>query len=268
MKTTSKILKVKSRYQPFNIFDIDKDNISFTIGNSASNEDIFKNKNNPEYIKIMCELVPIKNFDSAINIYSKYQKMAGTPDSVQEFSKKIYANIAGFVSNIDIIYKDILPDDDGNVNEFPINWREFLLENPKIYTKNFTKQQKNLRVQMGKDPRVETNMYNHLISNAYPYAGIFHKGISIQDIEQHFFYIGTGTQAKEYINTISSKKLLSESYLRLCPDIKSSDITSLLDDIINGLIEITMPDNTKYQSIIINKNTIISNICVITFKRK
>lgn len=267
MKTTSKILKIKSHYQPFDFFDIDKENSTFTIGSMSSDEDVFMSGDVPNYINIMCEINPIKDFNQSINISSTYQAMSGKPDSTKEFSRNIYdgSNIPvnGFVSSLDIVYRDILPE-----TEIPGEWREFLTENSKIYTKNFVVQRKNLKLQMSEDPKFETNIYNHLISNAYPYAGVYYKGISIEDIEQSFFYIGTELQAKEYINTISSKKLLSGSSLRLCPGIKGSDITSLQDDVSSGNIRITMPDKTVYQSICIKKNTVISNMCVITFRRK
>lgn len=265
MKTVSKILKIKTHYQPFNIFDVDKENITLTIGNMKSNENVFTDSNAPNYIRILCELVPIKNFNPSLNVLSRYQKMVNVSESMTEFSKKIYSSVQmnGFVSSIDIIYKDILPD-----TEIPPDWRIYLSGNPKIYTKNFLVQQKSMQISMTEDHRFEQNMYYHLISGAYPYAGAYYKGIAVENIEQYFFYIGTELQAKEYMNTISSKKVLSGGPIKLCQGLKASEITSLQNDITSGKINLTMQDKTIYQSLDIKKDTIISNACVITFKKQ
>ncbi|MDR2074832.1 MAG: hypothetical protein LBP31_01265 [Holosporales bacterium] len=264
MHTNRKILKIKQHTEPFLSNDIDTDLVNFTIGDTdIGEEDVFLDSENPKYIKLLCELKGIKNFPKISCMKSKYKSMPSSKDFL-DIEYNIYdgksVSLNGLVSEINVIYKDSFP-------EVPEEWTSWLQENSSIYSKKFHTQKENVQAEMNIDPRYEVTAYNHLISEAYPIAGSYHKGIPIENIEQYFSYIGIGLQAKPYIDIISSKQLLNAKHLKISPLIKSSQITSLQDDILSGKIKITMPNETKYQSLNVVKDTIVSDICVISFKK-
>jgi hypothetical protein len=244
--------------------DIDTDLVNFTIGGADGGaEDVFVDDENPRYIKLLCELRALRNFPKEACIKSKYKEMP-TSEEFSDIEYNVYdgksVSLNGLVSEINIIYKDSFP-------EVPEEWASFLQENSSVYSKKFYTQNGNIQAEMSVDPRYEMTVYNHLISEAYPIAGAHHKGIPIENIEQYFAHIGVGLQAKPYIDIISSKQLLNAKHLKVASGIKSSQITSLQDDILSGRIEITMPDETKYQSLNIVKDTVVSDICVISFRK-
>jgi hypothetical protein len=122
---------------------------------------------------------------------------------------------------------------------------------------------------MKQDRRYEESEYNHLISEAIPFSGYYHAGVMLHEIEQYFCYIGTELQAKEYITVVSSRNLLRDNYQNIIPEI--SEFTSLEDDISTGKVGISVQgkdgQSIRYKSIFILKNTIMSDACVITFRR-
>jgi hypothetical protein len=173
-------------------------------------------------------------------------------------------SLNGLVSEINIVYRDSFP-------EVPEEWASFLQQQKSetpLYSKKFHIQKgDDIHAEMHPDPRYEVTAYNHLVSDAYPIAGAYHKGIPLENIEQYFAYVGVGLQSSPYIDLISSRQLLSAKHLRIATGLKASQIGSLQDDVQGGKIEIIMPDETKYQSLNIVKDTVISDVCVLSFKR-
>jgi hypothetical protein len=266
MKTARQVLKIKPHFMPFaaSFSDIDSQNVQFTIGVHLAEEDVFALSDTPEYIKILCDLKPIKEFDSEIKINATYAPIFANEQSVRHMSSNVYSSeMSELVSAIEIHAKSILPDD-----RIPEAWFGAFHENQIIYVKRFSVLRNHVEARLEKDIRYETNAYNNLVSRAYPLAGIYRKGIPIPDIEQYFVFCGTGLQAKEYIQRISSKQLLSAKFVKVAQGTKASEITSLEDDISLGKIEIMLPSETKYKSVNVQKNTVLSDICTIMFKKE
>jgi hypothetical protein len=182
MHTNRKILKIKQHTDPFLSNDIDTDFVNFTIGNAEGGmEDVFFNNELPKYIKLLCELKTVKNFSKTTNIQSKYKPIP-TNEEFSDISYNIYdgksVSLNGLVSEINIVYKNSFP-------EVPEKWTSFLEQKEdSLYTKKFYTQNENVQAEMRADIRYEETAYNHLISEAFPIAGSYHKGIPIGDIEQ------------------------------------------------------------------------------------
>lgn len=289
MKVNNKILRVRrgSGLHAASFLDIDHQNtnLSITSNTDTCYDDVFTNSKDvwkpPEYIKILCELKPIKDFKSDILIYAKYQRMPDDESSITEMNYMIYDGITipgnALVSAIDISYIDILPSSsEADQRPIPDAWHGKLLQNNSIiHSKKFKTQEHNIaNAELEIDDRFDVTAYNHYISKAYALSGFYHNGIQISDIQQYFFYIGSELQAEEYIKTMSSRELLSSNFLRPDSDIRLSQITSLEDDITDGCVKIEMPgqceddETTTYESINIQKNTTISDRCILTFKRR
>ncbi len=271
MRTSKHILKITPHFSPFtdSYLDIDTVNMQFNIGNNSEfEENVFEDEESPQYIQIICELSPLKTFSPKAQIHTTYHAMPSDPNSIRHITKNIYdgsvISLNKLVSGLEIKYKTIVP-------SIPLaeKWHNFLSEQyQNLYTKQFLTISDKIDIIIEPDQRYDKNAYNNIISRAYPIAGLYHKGIPINDIEQYFVYYGTGIQAKEYIKLVSSKELFSSKHLKIAPGIKASSITSLEDDVSLGKIEIISPNETKYQSISITKNTVLSNVCTITFQQQ
>jgi hypothetical protein len=226
----------------------------------------------PTYIKILCELVVNKDFNKHATITSKYAPLV-REDS---FKKILYSpyntkSIAldRFVNSIDIRFAELIPD--SYTNHQTDNLLNETLEGQVIHTKSFKTQGGNIEIVMKQDKRYAVKEYNHFISDALPFAGYYYKGIMPHEIEQYFYYIGTGLRSEEYIKTISLRDLLREGHPHIAGEI--SEFASLEDDIESGKVKISVPQNNssnniQYKSINIRKGTIVSNTCVIVFKKE
>jgi hypothetical protein len=252
--------------------DLDKENTMFVIGVDKLHEDdvFWRAPSTPPYVKALCELMPHRNFNRHSTITSKYAPFT-MGEEIRTMKYRPYntesIDISRFVSSVDIRFVTFIPD-------CPIDssWSD-LLDETTIYVKEFgTQQNNNIEVAMKQDKKYEVSEYSHLISKAIPFAGYYYSGIDLPRIEQYFCYVGTEMQAREYINTISSRALLSGNYQHIAIDAKLSEFASLEDDISSGKVKISVQDKSgltvKYESIAAFKTTVVSNMFVMTFRRE
>ncbi|MDR1488684.1 MAG: hypothetical protein LBI26_03015 [Holosporales bacterium] len=271
MKINRHILKIRPKRNAPNSSYFDGDSVEFTIGDSLSNEaenNVFVDIEFPKYLRILVTLVPIKNFNKSARATVRYKPIVESDEeSVMNFP--IYENpkfpMENFISEIDIIYKEIL-----DVNSDITNLKEQLSSKKILYSKKFITENSSKTLEtMALDHRLDPDEYNYYVSRCYGFGGIYHKGIAVSDIEQYFYHLGTGLQSEEYMDRMSSRKLLACKYTKLSDSINLSDITSLEDDVNMGKILISLEDSHAiYESFQIKKDTIISDDCVIAFRLK
>ena len=267
MKNTQK-LKLKYNNDPFtNGFAyVDKENTDITIGTSDKFDDlVFQDDEYPEVLTCLCKLVPIKDFAADISIIARYRTTEEDDvDRVMNF--KIYdgssVNMNGFVSGIDIELVAVLYEN----NNAPPDTFEQTLQNPKIYEKRFQTQQNSREIEVLEEQEFEETDVLHFKSGAHFFAGSYNKGINISEIQPYLFYVGTGFQTSEYIEIISARDLLNTNKVKLANGIKLSQLSTLEDDVSNGEIKISLT-NIVYKSIAIKKNTLISDVCKIIFRK-
>lgn len=229
----------------------------------------------PRYFQIVCELIPRKDFNIEAYVSSRYKPKPDT-DDMNCLKFELYSGndfpLTGFVSSIDIKFLSMLPSFDIK-NEILENMEEFMKnQNGEfLYTKSFSYQDYSIHdMKMRIDERLGVTDFNHYISSALPFAGKYHKGIDIKDVEQYMFYIGTDLRSKEYITTVSARDVLCSNFICFDRSVAIKNITSLKDDVLNGDIEIVFKNETGdivYKSVDIFKHSVTSNKCVLTFKR-
>lgn len=270
-----KLQQPKARFnsEPFinGFTDIDKENSDFIIGTSEKFENIFEtDKKFPEYLKLLCKISAKSEFpDVSISAKYKTENDENEPENTMIYNlydgSKI--NMKGLVSEININIYDIVPDF-GIVETEEI--KEFVKSNPLIYTKKFETQKKSNEIENFRDyeSAYDESSLIHTKTRTHFFAGSFQKTMKISDIQQYFFYMGTGYQGEEFINLISSKDLLETQKVKPTPGIKLENLSTLEDDIMSGKIEINFDDeNVKYQSISSIKTTLTSEIFQIIFKK-
>ena len=270
-----KLQQPKARFnsEPFinGFTDIDKENSDFIIGTSEKFENIFEtDKKFPEYLKLLCKISAKSEFPD-VSISAKYKTENDENEPENTMTYNLYdgskINMKGLVSEININIYDIVPDF-GIVETEEI--KEFVKSNPLIYTKKFETQKKSNEIENFRDyeSAYDESSLIHTKTRAHFFAGSFQKTMKISDIQQYFFYMGTGYQGEEFINLISSKDLLETQKVKPTPGIKLENLSTLEDDIMSGKIEINFDDeNVKYQSMSSIKTTLTSEIFQIIFKK-
>jgi hypothetical protein len=171
----------------------------------------------------------------------------------------------GFVSELIVRFRELLPAEEIQIKP---EWIEFLKSNPEIYTKNFRKQEVDAEIEGMPDQEYGSSDILHVKSRCHFFAGSYYPGIDLSDIQQYLFYVGTAIQAQEYIDIISAKELITSRVNSPARDVTPQALTTLVDDICDGKIEINFPDGTKYHSVLITKPTVISDIVHILFKKE
>lgn len=270
-----KLQQPKARFnsEPFinGFTDIDKENSDFIIGNSERFENIFENdKNFPEYLKLLCKISAKSEFQD-VSISAKYKTENDENEPENTMTYNLYdgskINMKGLVSEININICDIVPDF-GIVETEEI--KEFVNSNPLIYTKKFETQKKSNEIENFRDydSVYDESSLIHTKTRAHFFAGSFQKTMKISDIQQYFFFMGTGYQGEEFINLISAKDLIQTQKVKPTTGIKLENLSTLEDDIMSGKIEINFDDkNVKYQSMSSIKTTLTSEIFQIIFKK-
>ncbi|MDR1476487.1 MAG: hypothetical protein LBI20_04235 [Holosporales bacterium] len=251
--------------------EIEKENTEIVIGNSHMIDDLFCTTNESvEYFKCLCSLVPKSEFRD-VRVRTRYR--APTVDDVSEnvMSFSLYSGeqirMDGFISELAIRFRELLPleSDDGLIKS---EWVEFLKTSPEIYVKTFHKQYSDMEIENTLDPGFEGSDILHVKSKGYFFAGSYYAGIKLSDIQQYLFYVGTEIQAREYINIISATELISSRNIEPAPIVTFQSLSTLEDDVCDGKVVINFPDGSEYQSIAISKNTLVSDIVQMLFKKK
>ncbi|MDR2598611.1 MAG: hypothetical protein LBC25_02730 [Holosporales bacterium] len=253
--------------------EVEKENTEIIIGNSNKIDDIFcATDESAEYIRCLCSIIPKAEFRN-VRISARYRTMI-TDDDAQEktmsFQPYSGKNIGmnGFVSELSVRFRDLLP---AGEQEAPIKseWIEFLRSNPDIFTKSFNKQEVDSEIESISDQEeYGPSDIVHVKSKCHFFAGSYYPGIHLPDIQQYLFYIGTALQAHEYINIISARDLVTSGIHSPAQEVTPQSLSTLVDDISDGKIEINFPDETKYRSVSITKTTLISDIVQILFKKE
>lgn len=243
--------------------DIEKENLDLTIGSSEEFEDLFSD-DAPQYLKLICKLSAKSEFPN-ITISAGYKI---TDDGeLQMMHKNLYdeseISMNGIVSEVAIEFLDFHHDFQ-NAGKY---FKNQLLENPVIYKKTFPKQTASKRIDNFLDDLMEQNGIIHTKSKAHFFGGSYFSGIKFSDIQPYLFYVGTGLQATEYIKTISAKEVLQSGKVKLSPEISSDSLSTLEDDICNGVLELNF-DNEIYKSVIATKETLTSNVFQILFRKE
>ncbi|MDR0942106.1 MAG: hypothetical protein LBM19_00615 [Holosporales bacterium] len=258
--------KAKFSSEPFvdGFVEIEKENVDLTIGNSEKLDDVFVG-DNPEYLKLLCSISSKSDFKDVV-ISARYREKDG--ESVKIMSHRLYdgssADMSGLVSEISIECLEIIPEE-GIVKS---SWKDLLAENKVIYTKQFQTQKLSKNIDNFIDRDLEETSIIHTKSKAHFFAGSYFQGIKFSDIQQYLFYVGTGYRAEPYISVISAKDICQSKKAKLNADVSMESLSTLEDDVCDGKISITFPDdNATYKSVVAYKNTLTSAVFQILFKR-
>ena len=249
---------IASAHPPFvsGFTDIERETSKFTIGESDIFEDLFGIEM-PEYITALCKLSVKSNFPDVI-ISAGYRTDPGGSDLIMQ--KKLYdgseISKKGLISEISIELIDLQTE--SLKNQIP--------KNSVIFTKRFQIQPVSRRIPNYPDNSEKQSGIFMTKSEAYPFAGLYFEGMKLSDIQPQLFYVGTDFRAKPYIKAIPAKEALQNDNIKICKDISIESLTSLEDDIYTGKAKIKLND-TEYESITSKKNTLISDIFTITFKK-
>ncbi len=287
--------------------DIDRDNTIIQIGNSDYYEDVFSNTNENLYIETICELIPHYSFNNNIQVSMNYRnEFNDNVQRIAKYNlyDNSIISMEHVVSSIDIVLLDILNNSKtimnsgtminvntnnfnknsnnittecnnnsndidnnfvkNNVNTYTINNNlntNICRNNNIIYTKIFGKQNKNICLETIEN---DTEYGINTISNAYLFGGSFKPN----NIQQYLFYIEHNYNEKTYISLISSEDIIinNNKNIQVSKHINKEQLSTLQDDIMNGKIIIDI-NNKQYQSILYNKNTLMSNKVNIIFKQ-
>jgi hypothetical protein len=271
MKHPAKIPKANYRSDPFvdSFTEIERENTEITIGDSTKIDSLFSILNEqPDYIKCLCSLIPKSDFHD-VRVSSHYR--LDDDDNNREMSFRIYSGeqikMNGFISELSVRFDTLLPSD---MNPNPINaeWIEFLRANPILYTKIFRKQDVDSTIDTEQDPSFDDSDVTHLKSKCYFFGGSYFRGISLSDIQQYLFYVGTEVQASEYIDIISARELLLSKNSAPAQDVTLQSLSTFEDDVSEGKIKLTFPDNSNYKSVLMTKNTVVSDVVQILFTKE
>ncbi len=248
--------------------DIEKGNTVFTIGNSGENEDIWAD-NPPDYVKMRCKLSAKAAFPD-VTISAGYRTTPSGQDFVMQ--KKLYdgseISMNNIVSEVNIEFLECQTLDYQAPNfqsDCTIAQNE-LLKNPVIYRKVFQIQNISKRLPNYPDTSNEQSEIFTTKSEAHPFAGMYFTGIKLSNIQPYLFYVGTNLQTKPYVKIISAKEAIRENSVKICKDIDVDALSTLEDDICNGKVKFTT-DETTYTSIFAQKDTLISDVFTILFKK-
>lgn len=263
MKKYIKKPKAKFFGSPFvnGFTDIETENSDLIIGSSEEFEDVFTT-NYPEYLRIICEIEHKSEFPS-VTISAGYKTTSDGESKLMKYN--IYEGKAlpmdKIVSEISIKFLDFSND----YSNLP--WKNDLLSNPVIYQKRFRLQNESRRIDNFLDTSMDQSGILHTKSNAHYFGGCYFKGIKFSDIQPCLFCLGTGIQGKEYIKLFTAKDILQNNSAKLTPEIEKSDLTTLEDDIYTGKLVLQFQDQI-YKSIMATKETLISNVFQILFRKE
>ena len=261
-----KIIKLKNNSAPFvnGFCDIYKNSTIFTIGESSAKDCFFeKDSKYPKKIVCNCAIVPVQLFDSSVSICAQHRKSYRTKEVVT-MSFSLYdescIDLAKFVSSVHIKLLDIV----GNSTfQEIVNQYE---ESKIIYKKQFMIQEESKEVSVFLDKDLGQTNLIHIKSKAHYFAGLYSHEMSISDIAQQFFYIGTDTSNDEYIDIKSTKDCFADVDSEELEEIDRIHCATLTDDIYNGAIKFKTKNGLVYRSISASKPTFFSNIFQIEFK--
>jgi hypothetical protein len=267
---THKLPRAKFFSNPFvsGYSDIDKENSNLFIGASEKPDDIrFGSNDLPEYIFCICNLIPKSEFNP-VNVCSRYKEnQDSSEESLMEFN--IYSgehiNMKGFVSEIAVECTDIFQS--ASYDCIPKHWVDFIQENKIIYNKKFMLQPIDFEIESFFNENLEVTDISHYKSKAHFFAGSYYKGIAISDIQQYMFFLRANIYGEKFINIISSKEILNSNSIPPADEIRFENLSTLQDDISSGKIMLEFPDNVRYKSIDIKKETLTFDICKIIFKK-
>ena len=238
--------------------DIEKEKAIFNIGNSEEDEDIFS-KNLPEYLKMRCKLSAKSEFPN-VTISAGYRTTPNGQDFLMR--QKLYdgsqISMKGMVSEVCIEFLDFQ-------NEYKIISEE-LGKTSIIYRKVFQIQNISKRIPNYPDISNQQSEIFMTKSDAHPFAGSYFTGIKLSEIQPYLFYIGTGVRTEPYLKIISAKDAIQSNMVEICKDVDISSLSTLEDDICNGKVHLKTEDFT-YVSILAQKDTLISDIFTILFKK-
>jgi len=238
--------------------DIEKENATFSIGNSEENEDIFF-ENAPEYLKMRCKLSAKSEFPD-VKISAGYRTTSNGEDFLM--NKKLYdgSQIAmnGMVSEVCIEFLDIQTDCKIISEE--------LAKIAVIYRKRFKLQTVSKRIPNYPDRLNQQSGIFMTKSDAHPFAGCYFSGIKLSEIQPYLFYVGTDVRTEPYLKIISAKEAIQSNLVRISKDVDTSSLSTLEDDVCNGEVRFKANEFT-YMSILSQKDTLTSDIFTILFKK-
>jgi hypothetical protein len=248
--------------------DIEKDDASIVIGDSGELEAVCDVVDDElANFKLLCSISAKTNFEN-VAISAKYKERVS--DTITKtFSYMLYDNsaikMAGFVSEVTLEFVDVIPEF-GKLKE---QWLDFLRKNKTLYKKTFQTQLTSKNIENFVNEDMESSSIIHTKSMAHCFAGSYFPGIKFQDIQQYLFYVGTGYHAEPYISIIGARELLqSQKKVKLNSDIAVEALSTLEDDVCDGRAIIEFPDGTAFQSAFALKDTLVSDVCQISFKRR
>ncbi|MDR3223996.1 MAG: hypothetical protein LBT03_00180 [Holosporales bacterium] len=244
---------------------IDKENIDIAIGDSSKLDNFFETEEQ-KYLTLRCSVSSRRNFED-VEITARYKERQN--GDIKTMSYKLYdgsaIDLSGLVSEISVEFLDVISNYENSISSALQN---FLSSNRTLYTRRFITQQLSKNIENFVDRNVADTSVIHTKTNAHFLAGNYFKGIPFSDIQQCFFYMGTGLRAEPYIGIISSKKAVQTKKVRLNQDVVPETLSTLEDDICEGKVVITIPDiNVTYQSITVEKTTLMSDVVNLVFKR-
>ena len=235
-----KIPRTGLNLEPYISPVIDTDDSILSIGDNEEFEDIFFELEVPEYIKIVCELIPKYDFPK-INI--SFDMLDYNGNNIHK-TFELYNDSNQFISGIDIKLKESTQ----KITGLPIG--------KIIFSKNFKTQTKDSYLEMFKSE------YS-LQTKAFYYGGKFSSYFTLGEIQPCLFYVKCNQYSELRIESIS--EILRKNKIQLSEEIDMRDISSLEDDILNGKINITLPTGHSYKSIA-SKKTNLNNFAYIIFK--
>jgi hypothetical protein len=175
-----------------------------------------------------------------------------------------HIDMNGFVSEIDIVFHGF-PCESNHLSEGDV---QFLIDNPHIYTKKFATQNESVEIDSFVDNSIEESDIVHSKTKAHFFAGSYYKGITLQEIQQYLFYVGTEYQANEYISIISGSDLIRLKKTEPSDEVTTESLSTLEDDIAEQSIVINFLDGSIYKSVSAEKTTLTSDVFQILFKRE
>jgi hypothetical protein len=259
--------KVISAYSPFvnGYTDIEKDYTNVMIGISDIFEDaLFADF--PDYLNVLCSISSKADFQD-ITISARYREQHN--GEIKQLSYKLYdnsvLNTSGFVAELAIEVLDILP----GQTILDVSFQTKILEQKTIYIKKFPIQQISKNIDNFIDRSIDESDIIHTKSNAHCFAGSYFSEIKLSDIQPYLFFVGTGARAMPYISLISARDVLQTKQVKIDPMIKPEELSTLEDDICNGKVLLDCANELFcYKSIAAKKDTLVSNVFHIIFKKE
>jgi hypothetical protein len=266
MKRT-KLPRAKFTSDPYinGFTEVERDVTDILIGSSHKPDELFNFEDEAEYIRLLVKIVPKFEFERP-QISAKYRMGEDDDDRVMSFD--IYGgesiDMLGFVSSITITFHG-LSCEPTFLSEKNI---QFLIDNPDIYTKSFQTQSSDIEIENFVDDSLEESDIIHTKTKAHFFAGSYHGGIRLSDIQQYMFYMGTEYQANEYISVISGRDLINLKRVNSAEEVTLESLSTLEDDIVDRRITLTLLDGLAYRSVSAEKTTVTSDVFQILFKKE